>query len=68
MYFVLARMMTKFHYLHYGISVVLILVGAKMMISHHVKIPTVWTLGTVIFVLATSIVASMLTPPAVPGD
>ena len=62
MYFALAGLMELFHYLHYGISVVLILVGAKMLVSHYYKIPTEWALGMIVLVLATSIVASVLHP------
>ena len=62
MYFALAGLMELFHYLHYGISVVLILVGAKMLVSHYYKIPTEWALGMIVLVLATSILASILHP------
>jgi TerC family integral membrane protein len=62
MYFALAGLMELFHYLHYGISVVLILVGAKMLVSHYYKIPTEWALGLIVLVLASSIVASVLHP------
>ncbi len=62
MYFALAGMMDKFHYLHYGLSVVLILVGLKMIATHYVDVPTEWTLGIVLLVLATSIVASLMNP------
>jgi tellurite resistance protein TerC len=62
MYFALAGLMDLFHYLHYGISVVLILVGAKMLTSHYYKIPTHWALAAVLLVLATSIVASVIHP------
>jgi tellurite resistance protein TerC len=62
MYFALAGMMDVFHYLHYGLSVVLIFVGLKMLGAHYVQIPTVWALATVIGVLASSVVASVLRP------
>jgi tellurite resistance protein TerC len=62
MYFALAEMMDLFHYLHYGLSVVLIFVGAKMLASHYVEIPTAWALGIVLLVLAASIAASLLHP------
>ena len=62
MYFALAGMMDRFHYLHYGLSVVLIFVGLKMIGSHYVDLPTEWVLGTVLLVLATSIVASLMSP------
>lgn len=62
MYFALAGMMEKFHYLHYGLSLVLIFVGSKMIGEHYVDIPTEWTLGIVLGVLATSILASVARP------
>jgi len=62
MYFALAGMMDLFHYLHYGLSVVLIFVGLKMLGSHYVYIPTEWVLAIVLFVLAASILASLVNP------
>ncbi len=62
MYFALADMMDLFHYLHYGLSVVLILVGIKMLGSHYVSIPTAWVLVIVLFVLGASILASLVNP------
>ncbi len=59
MYFALAGMMDLFHYLHYGLSVVLIVVGIKMLGSHYVSIPTAWVLVIVLLVLGASIVASL---------
>jgi len=62
MYFALAGMMDMFHYLHYGLSVVLIFVGLKMIGAHYVTVPTEWTLAIVLGVLATSVVASVALP------
>lgn len=62
MYFALAGMMEAFDYLHYGLSVVLIFIGAKMLAAHYVDIPTIWALGFVLAVLATSVAASLLRP------
>ena len=62
MYFALAGMMDLFHYLHYGLSVVLIFIGLKMLGSHYVSIPTGWALAIVLFVLGASILASLLNP------
>jgi tellurite resistance protein TerC len=53
-------MMDRFHFLHYGLSMVLILVGIKMLGSHYVDIPTGWTLGSVLLILGASIIASLL--------
>ncbi|MGC2248179.1 MAG: TerC family protein [Terriglobales bacterium] len=62
MYFALAGMMEKFHYLHYGLSLVLIFVGLKMIGEHYVDVPTEWTLAIVLGVLAASIAASVALP------
>jgi tellurite resistance protein TerC len=62
MYFALAGMMEIFHYLHYGLSAVLIFVGTKMLISHYYQIPTVLALGVVASVLLSSVLASVIHP------
>jgi len=67
MYFALAEMMDRFHYLHYGLSAVLIFVGIKMLASHYVTIPTGWALTVVLFVLGASIFASWVNPQKMLG-
>ena len=62
MYFALAGMMEMFRYLHYGLSVVLMFVGAKMLLSHYFDIPTHLALAAVAGVLIISMVASMANP------
>ncbi|MGA2425015.1 MAG: TerC family protein [Terriglobales bacterium] len=62
MYSALAGMMDLFHYLHYGLSVVLIFIGLKMLASHYVYIPTEWALAFVLLVLGVSILASLMNP------
>ena len=62
MYFALAGMMELFHYLHYGLSLVLIFVGGKMLVSHYYQIPTELALGIVAGILIVSVVASMVHP------
>ncbi len=62
MYFALAGMMEVFHYLHYGLSVVLMFIGAKMLVSDYYKIPTGTALAVVGGVLAISVVASLVFP------
>jgi tellurite resistance protein TerC len=66
MYFALAQMMDLFHYLHYGLSLVLIFVGLKMLGSHYVDIPTGWALAVVLLILGASILASLLNPQTKP--
>ena len=62
MYFALAGMMETFRYLHYGLSVVLIFVGAKMLVSHYYQVPTGIALCLVAGVLLTSVLASVARP------
>jgi tellurite resistance protein TerC len=62
MYFALAGMMDKFHYLHYGLSLVLVFVGLKMIGQHYVDVPTEWALAIVLGVLGISIAASVALP------
>jgi tellurite resistance protein TerC len=62
MYFAVAGMMDLFEYLHYGLSLVLVLVGAKMLVSHYYTVPTAVALGTVAGVIAISVVASVVWP------
>jgi len=64
MYFALAGMMEMFRYLHYGLSVVLMFVGAKMLLSHYYEIPTAIALSAVAGILLLSVAASMLKPKA----
>src|ERR1700675_3824795 len=62
MSFALAGMMDLFHYLHYGLSVVLILIGSKMIAAGYFRIPTHVTLAVVAGVLIISILASVMFP------
>ena len=61
-YFALAGMMEIFSYLHYGLSVILVFIGAKMLLSEHFPIPTVVALAVVGGVLVISVGASLLFP------
>ena len=60
LYFLLADMASRFHLLKYGLAVVLIFVGVKMLIVDWFKIPVAVSLGVVIAVLATSIMLSLV--------
>lgn len=60
LYFLLADMADRFHLLKYGLAVVLIFVGTKMLIVDWFKIPVAVSLGVVIAVLGTSIMLSLL--------
>jgi len=62
LYFALAGLMKLFHYLNYGLAVVLIFIGAKMVLSVKYVIPTWATLVVIATVLASSVVASVVWP------
>ncbi len=63
LYFALAGVMDKFHYLKVGLGVVLAFVGVKMLLAHSpYKLDTLVSLGVIVTVLAVSVVASWLRP------
>lgn len=63
LYFALAGVMDKFHYLKIGLGVVLTFVGVKMLLGHSEwKIDTHLSLGVIVLILTTSIVASLVFP------
>ena len=63
LYFALAGVMDKFHYLKLGLGVVLTFVGVKMLLGHtEWKIDTHLSLGVIVLILAGSIVASLMWP------
>ena len=62
LYFALAGMIEAFHLLHYGLSVILIFIGVKMLAARFVHIPIGWALGVVAGVLAISVALSLLFP------
>jgi tellurite resistance protein TerC len=67
LFFLLASVVTKFHFLKYGLAVILTFVGAKMLLEHWIHIPILVSLGIVVLVLAASIVASLIWPQLTPA-
>jgi tellurite resistance protein TerC len=67
LYFALAGIMTAFHHLHYGLSAILVFIGAKMMASDIVEVPTLASLAVVVALLAVSIWASLRWPRPAAG-
>ena len=63
LYFALAGIMGLFHYLHYGLSVILVFVGGKMMVADIYKVPIESSLLTVLGILLISIALSIMFPP-----
>lgn len=63
MYFLLAAVAVKFHLLSYGLAVILVFIGTKMMLIDLVKIPVAVSLGVVVAILAITMFASVKTAP-----
>ena len=63
LYFALAGVVHKFHYLKIGLGIVLIFVGVKMLLAHTAyKIPTGISLVVIGLILAISVIASLARP------
>jgi tellurite resistance protein TerC len=63
LYFALAGVMDKFHYLKTGLGVVLTFVGVKMLLGHTAyKIDTLVSLGVIVTILTAAVAASLLWP------
>lgn len=70
LYFALAGVMDKFHYLKIGLGVVLSFVGVKMILAHTAwKIDTLVSLGIIVLILSLSVVMSLIRPknPVLPA-
>jgi tellurite resistance protein TerC len=63
MYFLLAAMAAKFHLLSYGLAVILVFIGTKMMLIDVFKIPVAVSLGVVVSVLAVTMWLSLHVAP-----
>lgn len=64
LYFLLADVIHRFHYLKVGLSVVLVFVGAKMLMADIYDMPIGWSLAVIVAVLAVATMASLLWPRA----
>jgi tellurite resistance protein TerC len=62
LYFLLADVIHRFHYLKVGLSSVLVFVGVKMLAVDLYKVPTGVSLGVILLVLGSAIAASWLWP------
>ncbi len=63
LYFLLAGAAEKFHLLAYGLALVLIFIGAKMLLIDLYKIPVVVSLGVVVLTLAAAMGLSLVIKP-----
>jgi len=68
MYFLLAAVAAKFHLLSYGLAVILVFIGTKMMLIDIYKIPVTVSLGVVVVILAGTMWLSLRTAPKLPAS
>jgi tellurite resistance protein TerC len=65
MYFLLAAVAERFHLLSYGLALVLVFIGSKMLLVDFVKVPVWLSLGVVVAILGATMVLSLRTAPRV---
>ncbi len=63
MYFLLRAVADRFHLLTYGLAVILVFIGSKMMLIDIFKIPVLVALGVVLAILAVTMWLSVRTAP-----
>ena len=63
MFFLLQAAASRFHLLNYGLAVILVFIGTKMMIIDIYKIPVAVSLGVVLGILAITMIWSSKTAP-----
>jgi tellurite resistance protein TerC len=66
LYFLLAGMAEKFHLLAYGLALVLIFIGVKMLIVDFYKIPVAISLGVVAALITSAMLFSLVIKPKTP--
>ncbi|HEY4302240.1 MAG TPA: TerC family protein [Candidatus Didemnitutus sp.] len=62
LYFAVSGVMQLFRFLNYGLALVLVFVGTKMLLSHYFDLPIAASLAVIGGLLALSILASVLVP------
>ncbi len=62
LYFALAGLMDRFHYLAYALSFILVFVGTKMLLVDIYKVPVGLSLGVIALSLTVAVVASLRRP------
>lgn len=65
MYFLLAAVAAKFQLLSYGLAVVLVFIGTKMLLIDVVKTPVLVSLGVVVSMLGVTMLWSLKTAPKI---
>jgi tellurite resistance protein TerC len=60
LYFLLAHLLAKLRFLHYGLAAVLAFAAFKMLAAHHLEIGPLTSLATIVIILGTTIALSFL--------
>ena len=60
LYFLLAHLLAKLRFLHYGLAAVLAFAAFKMLSAHHLEIGPLTSLATILVILGTTIALSLL--------
>jgi tellurite resistance protein TerC len=63
MYFLLAGLHERFHLLSYGLAIILVVIGAKMLLIDIFHISVIFSLGATVTILLASVVLSLLIKP-----
>ena len=62
LYFLLAAILPRFRFLNYGLSLILVFIGVRMLLQRFVHVSTEITLLLILGILAASVVASLALP------
>jgi TerC family integral membrane protein len=62
LYFLLAGMLERLRFLHFGLAAILAFVGCKMILSRWVEVPVAVSLGVIVAVIAVATATSLLYP------
>jgi tellurite resistance protein TerC len=68
MYFALAGFLKVLHHLHYGLGVILVFIGLKMLLEHYITVPIVVALGFIVLTLTVTVFTSLLCRPKNPEN
>lgn len=60
LYFLLSNMAARFHLLKYGVGIVIVFVGSKMLIEPWMHVPIILSLGVVVAILTTTVLLNLL--------
>jgi tellurite resistance protein TerC len=60
LFFALAGVIKRFHYIQYGLAAILAFVGVKMLVSDFYKLPSLAALAVIAVILAASMIASSI--------